>query len=178
MTIFRYFALTNGSWFTAPFDTQEYSDAYVPPEGATEITTAPPSDGQQYNWTNGAWVVVPPLAPTIANVDAERDRRLGLGISYNFGDARGTQTIGTTATDMASWQQVALWAQTKQTLGETTATTLILTNSGSATIVPMDWFKIADAISAMQQPIWAHALALYQMNPIPANYAADSYWTS
>ena len=114
--------------------------------------------------------------PTVVNVDIERDRRLALGFTYSFSDARGTHRIGTTQKDIDSWGKVQAWATSKHILSQDDATTVILTDTGAAMIKPLEWFAIADAMAAFQQPIWAAAIALYQINPIPADYAADSRW--
>lgn len=117
-----------------------------------------------------------PPSPSIAAVDAERDRRLALGVSYDFGDARGVHQIGTTKQDLESWDKVDTWAHARHALGADTDQTLILTNTGVASITPLDWFAIVSAVAAYQQPIWAHAIALYQMSPIPVDFTADAYW--
>lgn len=50
----------------------------------------------------------PPVAPTVADVVAERERRLALGFDYDVGDGRGVHHIGTTPDDMRKWMDEVL----------------------------------------------------------------------
>jgi hypothetical protein len=50
---------------------------------------------------------LPDPVVTVADVVAERARRLALGFLYDFGDARGVHHIGTTLDDMNGWDEVA-----------------------------------------------------------------------
>lgn len=117
-----------------------------------------------------------PSVPTVADVLAERDRRLSLGFSYDFGDARGLHQIGTTSADMTGWDEVTKVAQAMIATGAATATIEIITNTGPATVTASEWMAILLAAGAHRQPIWQASFVLQDMSPIPSDYAADSHW--
>lgn len=116
-------------------------------------------------------------SPTINDVIAERSRRLTLGFDYDFGDARRVHHIGTTDDDMKGWDEVSKATQAMIALGLGSQTLTIVTNTGPATVTANEWQQILVAATAARQPIWAGSFALQSMNPIPANYADDSYWS-
>lgn len=117
---------------------------------------------------------VAPL-PTIDNVIAERERRLALGFNYDFGDARGVHRFGTTARDLAGWDEVTQLAAARLAKGETTPVDVV-TNTGPANVTPLEWQDVLLAAGAFRQPIWAASFGLEAQNPIPADYADDAHW--
>lgn len=119
----------------------------------------------------------PPRDLTADDVWREKDRRLALGFDYDFGDERGVHHIGATASDMDGWDEVAKWANTKLTLDQPDATTTIATDTGPATITPMEWYSIQDAAATHRQTIWQASFVLAAMDPIPDDYASDVRWT-
>lgn len=126
---------------------------------------------------DGASFISPPLPPPgIGDVLAERDRRLSLGFSYDFGDARGVHQIGTTSADMTGWDEVTKVAQAMIATGAATATIEIITDTGPATVTASEWMAILLAAGAHRQPIWQASFVLQAMSPVPADYAADSRW--
>jgi hypothetical protein len=130
-------------------------------------------------WLDGEVVTYdpPPPAPTVDDIIAERERRLALGFDYDFGegDPRGVHHIGTTAQDMAGWREVTDLANALIAAGETTPI-LIVTDTGPAEVTPAEWSAILITAGAARQPIWAASFVLQSMDPIPANYAENSYW--
>ena len=116
-------------------------------------------------------------AITVEDVIAERKRRLALGFNYDFGDARGVHTIGATDDDMNGWSEVSTYAGALIDAGQTSASIAIATNTGTCTVTPIEWRAIEIASAAFRQPLWAASFALMAMNPIPASFADDSYWT-
>lgn len=114
---------------------------------------------------------------SVAQVIAERERRLALGFNYNFGDARGVHRIGTTKRDLEGWDEVSKYAGALIDAGQTSTTINIATDTGPCTVTPIEWRAIEIASAAFRQPLWAASFALMAMNPIPADYANDSYWT-
>jgi len=119
-----------------------------------------------------------PSAPSPAQITAERERRLGLGFNYDFGDARGVHRIETSAADMVGWDAVTKIAQAAINLGQPSATIDIVTNTGAVTVTALEWQSILLAAGRFQQPIWAKSFALQAMSPIPATYASDEWWTA
>lgn len=114
--------------------------------------------------------------PSLADVIAERDRRLASGFDYDFGDARGVHRIGTTEADRRGWQEVTDAANAAIALGQPGATFTIVTDTGPAEITAMEWQAILVAATAHRQPIWQASFVIQAMNPIPADYAADERW--
>ena len=116
-----------------------------------------------------------PSTPNIINVQIERARRLAMGFEFDFGDARGVHRIGTTAADMAGWDEVTKFSQAMIALGQS-APIQIVTDTGPVEVTPQEWQVILIAAGAFRQPIWAASFALQTMDPIPADYADDIYW--
>lgn len=118
----------------------------------------------------------PTPPPTIDDVIRERSRRLALGFDYDFGDERGVHRIGTTPKDMEGWDEVTKFATALLNAGNTTATIDILTNTGPTQVTAAEWNDILIAAGEFRQPIWHASFVLQQMDPIPEDYADDSYW--
>jgi hypothetical protein len=113
---------------------------------------------------------------TIADIEAERERRLAAGFEYDFGDDRGTHHIGTTAGDMTGWDEVTKLANALVATGDTTTTIKIATNTGIAEVTALDWQHILIAAGAFRQPIWQASFALEATDPIPVDVTDDQYW--
>lgn len=118
----------------------------------------------------------PPQLPTVADIVAERARRLALGFDYNFGDARGVHRVGTTDADMAGWREVTDYANALIDLGDVTTTISIVTDTGPAMVTAPEWQAILLRAAQVRQAVWAASFALQAMPQIPQNYADDSFW--
>jgi hypothetical protein len=118
---------------------------------------------------------VRPITPQ--DVWAERDRRLALGFDYDFGDERGVHHIGTTKADLEGWDEVTELASAAIALGQPSAQVAIATNTGACIVTAMEWQSILIAAGQARQPIWAASFALQAMDPIPADFENDAYWT-
>ena len=118
-----------------------------------------------------------PPAVTPSDVHAERDRRLAGGFDYDFGDARGVHRIDTTQADMIGWNAVSTLAQAAINVGEPTTIITIVTGSGAAQLTAMEWQTVLIAAGQFQQPIWGASFVLAEMNPIPADFRDDAYWS-
>ena len=151
------------------------------------VTVAPPSldDGQRARWVGDDWQVIEPepepedpgpLPLSVADVIAERERRLALGFDHDFGDERGVHRIGTTREDMAGWDEVDKLASNLRAAGMGSQTITVLTDTGPVEITADEWPLIMLAAAAFRQPIWGASFALSAMDPIPADYADDAYW--
>jgi len=120
----------------------------------------------------------PTVASTSVNdVVIERTRRLTLGFDYDFGDARGVHHIGTSSADMEGWRDVIDYANALVDLGDTLTQIAIVTNTGPALVTAPEWQAVMLEAAEVRQLIWARSFALQAMNPIPSDYADDSYWT-
>ncbi|MDO1582439.1 hypothetical protein [Rhizobium oryzicola] len=129
-------------------------------------------------WVNDLVDLPPPLV-TADDVIAERERRLALGFYYDFQDARGVHHLATTQGDMRKWtDEVTPLAQTRINLGQPNSTIGIFTQTGPVELTAMEWFQVLNAAGEWRQPIYAASFALQAMDPIPADYAADHWWTA
>lgn len=170
----KYYVDAQGNYlgaFVSLTDAEGVTHAPTPPMGAIEVPGGP-NDGTDV-WIGGAWQA----RPSVDQVAAERERRLALGFHYNFNDTRGIHLIGTTEADMKGWKEVTDAAQAFINDGEgATAFIGIVTNTGACSVTPNEWTKILKAAFNARQPFWAASFTLQSMNPIPADYAADSRW--
>lgn len=114
----------------------------------------------------------------ITGIVAERERRLQLGFSYDFGNGRGVHRIGTTEADMIGWREVTDLANALIATGNGANTINILTDTGAVAITATEWAGILIAAAQFRQPIWAASFALQALDPIPDNYAADEHWVA
>lgn len=117
----------------------------------------------------------PKVAP--ADVHAERDRRLAAGFSYNFGDERGIHFIRTTPGDMVGWDEVTKFAQALINAGQPSTLITIATGTGATQLTAMEWQGVLIAAAAFRQPIWGASFVLEALDPIPADFREDVYWT-
>lgn len=115
-------------------------------------------------------------APTVSmgEVLLERERRLAAGFHHDFGDARGVHRIGTTASDMAGWDEVTTIATARHANGSSVPIMIVI-DTGPTQVTPAEWFAILEAAGDFRQPIWLASFALQEMDPIPADYA-DNGW--
>jgi len=118
-----------------------------------------------------------PNAPTVEQIVAERERRLSLGFNYDFGNGRGVHRIGTTKEDMAGWSEVSTYAGALIDRGDLTTQIPIATDTGTCLVTPPEWRAIEIAAAQFRQPLWTKSFALMAMNPIPASYQEDSWWS-
>ncbi len=116
--------------------------------------------------------------PTSRVIETERDRRLAsASFDYDFGDDRGVHTIGTDEKDMAAWMmEVMPIAQARLALSDSTAINIV-TNTGPVSVSPTEWMDIINTGAASRQAIWQYYFALIAMDPIPADYQDDQYWS-
>jgi hypothetical protein len=130
-----------------------------------------------YAYADGVFTVPAATTPTGEAVSAERDRRLALGMSYDFGDARGVHIIGTTDADMRRWMdEVTPMAQACINVGQPDQQIGILTNTAPTVVTAMEWQHILLAAATYRQPLYQASFALPAMEPIPADFADDEWW--
>jgi hypothetical protein len=115
---------------------------------------------------------------TFEDVQMERERRLGLGFDYNFDDARGVHRIATAATDMVGWDEVTKYANALLSIGDTTTTIGIVTDTGEVQVTAPDWMKVLIVAAQFRQPIWKASFILQAQSPIPTDYTNDAHWPS
>lgn len=111
-----------------------------------------------------------------ADVIAERERRLAMGVDYDFVDARGVHHIGTTPQDMIGWDEVSKLAQAAINLGAGSTPINLVTDTGPVVVTAIEWQQILVAAGQARQPIWAASFVLQEMSPIPDDFKSDGYW--
>ena len=112
---------------------------------------------------------------TVEMITTERNRRLGLGFDYDFGDARGVHRIGTTPADMVGWGEVSTYAGALLDMGDVTTKIAIVTDTGPCEVTAPEWRAIEVAAAATRQPIWAKSFVLSAL--LPTDYANDEQWS-
>lgn len=137
---------------------------------------APSLDTDYNGYRLVQWFMDAP-APTVDDVWREKERRLALGFEYDFADTRGVHLIGTTPEDMLGWDEVNKFAQTLINLGQPESTITIMTETGVTQVTPTEWQQIMLAAAQFRQPIWAASFLIAAMDPIPADYTNDAYWS-
>lgn len=120
------------------------------------------------------YVAPPPLHDDLF---AERDRRLALGFDYDFGDARGVHRVNTTPADMLGWDEVTKLAQALINVGQPKQAITIATGTGLAQVTAMEWQSVLLAAAGLRQLVWSRSFALGAMDPIPADFTDDKYWS-
>jgi hypothetical protein len=126
------------------------------------------------NWVV-QWLIID-LPITISNVITERQRRLAAGFNYDFADARGVHTIGTTEADMAGWDEVSKAASALVALGLPDQAISIVTDTGPCSVTAIEWQSVLVGAMQFRQPIFAASFVLQYSDPIPQDYADDVNW--
>ena len=116
-----------------------------------------------------------PNKPQPSDVQIERDRRLGLGFNYDFGDARGVHRIGTTPADMKGWGEVSTYSGALLDSGDVSTKIAIVTDTGPCEVTAPEWRAIEIAAAVSRQPIWAKSFALSAL--LPTDYTNDAQWS-
>jgi len=108
----------------------------------------------------------------IADIIAERERRLAMGFDYDFGDDRGVHRISTTRVDWAGWDDVTRLANAAVNSGSGGVQISIETDTGPAVVTAIEWQSIMMAAGAFGQPIHARSFELMRLDPMPQNAVA------
>ncbi|UFW80027.1 hypothetical protein [Rhizobium sp. SU303] len=116
--------------------------------------------------------------PTGFAIGRERDRRLGLGFDYDFGDERGVHHFATTEEDMKGWDRVTKLKDALLQSGDQSTKIKISTATGRVEVTAPEWVEILlYAAANFEQPLWQASFDLQDMNPIPTDYATNpAYW--
>lgn len=164
---------SNAAWVDA-----EQSSLLVDCDGRRINVPADPSN-KDFAEIMAAAISIAPFEKVLTESDvaAERARRLAIGFDYDFGDARGVHQIGTTPNDMIGWREVIDYANALIDSGDTTTKIAIVTDTGPAEVTAPEWQAIMLVAASVRQNIWAKSFALQAMQPIPGDYANDSYWS-
>lgn len=170
-----HFIDANGNHFVVP----DAPEGYSRDDGATLI--APPPS-MEHRWIDGEWRTLPPAlpVPTPDAIDAERDRRIANGFSFN---GKLYQSRPEDRENIAGAALAALAAQISGAEpgdyrwhgGDSDFVWIAEDNS----LTPMDaqtMFAFGQAAMAHKQALIFKARAIKDMDPIPADYADDERW--
>lgn len=156
------------------------------PFGATRLEPPEEQAGFLRIFDGNAWGYVaetgeqteptPEPVYTVEMVVQERERRLALGFDYDFGDTRGVHHIGTTEQDLKNWDEVTKLAQAAINLGQPDTMINIITDTGPCQVTATEWQHVLLAAGEARQPVFHASFALQAMDPIPADYAAETRW--
>lgn len=87
-------------------------------------------------------------------VEKRRKAKTSIGYNYDFGDARGVHTIGTTVKDRDGWDEVWRLSDSLIKKNQGTATLKIRTDTGETTITASEWPDIQAAGTLYFQPVY------------------------
>lgn len=166
----RYFVDKNGVYLGG-FSGSE------PPKGSIEVESAP--DDASHVWNGTDWVT-PVASVTTDQIDAERDRRIDAGFTFN---GKQYQTRQTDRENIAGAAQIAFMA----IVGGAEAGNLRWADPDSDyvwiamdnSLVPMDAQTVVElgrAAAAEKQALIFAARNLKDMHPIPDDYTDDKWW--
>lgn len=159
-----------GYWETNSDPDQATIDAY--PAGTIEVPLRP---GPGHSWNIGSWVAAQPQ-PQSADVDAERDRRILAGGTFDVAGYGAVRIIGREV-DMRNLTNLALAAQARIAAGAGSAVTNF--RDADNVIHPLVQAQVLDLWSkgaALVEAIYAASWAIKDGGAIPADYADDSRW--
>lgn len=171
-----------------PLESTEENPVYLVPANATMQAPPPAMPGNVVAFGDGKWGYVKivdgavtqpsdtPHPPSVEDVVAERERRLQLGFTYDFGDVRAVHFFATTPADMEGWDEVTKLANAYLLTGDTTSTIAIKTQTGPTEVTATEWQKVLIAAGNFRQPIFAASFMLQSVSPIPDDYKDDKYW--
>lgn len=127
---------------------------------------------------NPGFTVAPyaPPAPTSADVDAERDRRRYLQISVTTSPT-GTFPIDMDATSQLNIQGLVTAGLYLANAAPSQVTVFRDANNTNHNLLPSELIAMGLGVQAYIGNLYAKSWALKAMSPIPADFAADSYWT-
>jgi hypothetical protein len=120
----------------------------------------------KYRYLDGALVEVPAPAPTVGQIDAERDRRFGLGAPIDLGGGR------TFVADIDNTSKINIMGLLMAGAPADFRDRDNITHALSAA----DVASLAQQAMARVSAIYAASWALKALDPIPADYADDDRW--
>lgn len=131
-------------------------------------------------WDGEAFTPPAPPAPTAADVNAERDRRLPLDFEFNgkmyqrdavsIARISGAGALALGAIVQGAQPGNLLWH------GRDTPFVWIASDDSLTTMDAQTCFAFGAAAAAVETEIIFAAKALRGLDPIPANFADDEYW--
>lgn len=138
------------------------------------------SEDAQIGWTyvNGSFTAPPSPeepAPTGIDVDNERERRIGLPLTVTL--SVGSISINMDDKSQRNLQGLASVGQYLVGTGSSQTTTFRDYNNADHDLTPTDLVSMGLQVAARIQAVYDKSWALKEMDPIPADYADDSYWS-
>lgn len=116
------------------------------------------------------------MGPGPAQIDAERDRRIGLGVTVTVNNETFLVQTRNEA-DFRNINGIASKGIVLQLQGDATTTVAFRdANNASHTLNGPGLIAMADQVAARVQAIYAAAWALKALDPIPVDFAADARW--
>jgi len=132
------------------------------------------------SWVDGAWSTADAPRPTASDVGAERDRRLALDFEFqgkmyqrderSLSRITGAATLAGFAMGAGAQSGDLRWANAAQDFGWI---------ASDDTVTPMDaqtCFAFGQTAAGVESALVFTAAAIRAMDPIPYDYADDTYW--
>jgi hypothetical protein len=147
----KHFIDKNGNAFVAIFPDQKRANAYTQPDGITEISPPPTPN---HRWIKGAWALPAPQPVTIDQVRAEADRRI-------------TALVGAVTSRQ---KDIRISNATRE------AVKLLRAGEANWSAEQAARATMLEGMDAAIDAIRAKSNALEAMDPIPLDFAVDTYW--
>lgn len=167
----KHYLNANGDHFVAVFATQAKADAYSPPAGAISVPARP---SPYHTWNGLSWDEGSAPAPSIEQVEAERERRIALPLDVTL--SVGTITVNmepTAQRDIQGLSTVGLYLTMAQ---QSTTTSFRDYSNTERDLTPADLVSLGLQAAARIQAVYQASWALKAMSPIPSDYTDDQYW--
>lgn len=121
----------------------------------------------------GVFEDAPP--PAGDQIDAERERRIALPLEVTL--SVGTITINMDPLSQRNLQGLASVGQYLTATGSTQTTAFRAYDNASHGLTPTDLVAMGLQVAQRIQAVYAASWAIKAMDPIPADYADDAWWT-
>jgi hypothetical protein len=125
---------------------------------------------------NAITAYVPP-APIGSDVDAERDRRIALGVAVTLADSSSFTVQTRDERDFRNVAGLSTAALAYKALGQ--SPTIVFRDAANVNhnLTPDLVIEMGLKVAAATESIYARSWALKAISPIPADCTSDTYWT-
>jgi len=161
-----------GYWQTNTIPTEEQLADH--PEGTIEVPLKP-GDGYEWDENTGKWVFSPP-APERGAVNAERTRRLELGVDIPITGKQTPVRVTGRSEDRDNLNGLAVAAMMRRQNNDNTTTGYRDGNDVVHDLNPAQLLELYQGAMQYTEQVYQASWALKEMEVIPQDYQDDKYW--